>query len=839
MILRDTENFPGDDHGFATDGVYGYRLRHLGGYKVWRLQSDPAVSNIIFNGDGTGTCGGSGTQCSITPTGIGNATYMGYDLSSNRYIVGDWAGTKFYMTESANPGVGPGTAPVTVSSFSSAVTSPTTSPSPNYTLTFNTAVTGVTSADFTNTGSASCTFAVSAVSTTVYTVTPTCGDGTVRPQFAANGAILASNGTSTGPAFAAAASTTVTVGIPPTVTAFTSTTANGSYRATQTINITATMSEAIRSGNSFVVTLNTGATVTMNAAAAGTTLTGTYTVAASQTTSDLTVSSYTVGTVLDTAGNAMTSTTLPAGANIADTSDIAIDTTAPSVVSFTSAQSSPTNATSFTYTITFSEAVTGIAAGDFSNTGTALSCVFDPGTDTASTTRTVTITGCGAGTLTPRFVINGAVDNPGNTGPSAASTSGTTITIDRTAPTISSFSSTTADGSYTTGQSVNVTATVSESIRSGSSITVTLDTGATVSLTAASAGTTMTGTYTIVTGQNSADLTVSSYTYSAGTVLDTAGNAMTSTDVPTGTNNIAGADAIVIDTTGPAAPTSLTATATATTATITFTPGVGGPSAVTNYKYSLNGGAFTALSPADSTSPITISGLTTGVAYTIILRTVTAIGDSASSASVTITPSNIAGLATVAYTEQDPATNIASNVNFSGGTSYDGKYIDFAIGSPQATEILGYTTSGTATTTNGVVSIVGTSVYLGNGTSADPIGSVDSTRNGQNGQPLRINFTSSFSNNSFETGDLTGWTYLDQQIDLGVTSIASRTTSDTSTYPARCSNDSNDHAVTGLGAGSFDYELITSSVGGSPGTTDGTRALRLFSSMSLSTNGYV
>ncbi|MEY4159125.1 MAG: hypothetical protein RL743_1620, partial [Actinomycetota bacterium] len=174
-----------------------------------------------------------------------------------------------------------------------------------------------------------------------------------------------------------------------------------------------------------------------------------------------------------------------------------------------------------------------------------------------------------------------------------------------------------------------------------------------------------------------------------------------------------------------------------------------------------------------------------------------------------------------------------------GGSSYDGKYIDFAIGSAQATEILGYTTSGTASTTNGAVSIVGTSVYLGNGTTADPIGSIDSTRNGQNGQPLRINFTSSFSNNSFETGDLSGWTYLDQQINLGVTQIAGVTTVDTSSYPSRCANDSNDHAVTNVGAGSFDYSIITSSVGGDPGTTDGTRALRLFSSMSLGTNGYV
>jgi len=51
-------------------------------------------------------------------------------------------------------------------------------------------------------------------------------------------------------------------------------------------------------------------------------------------------------------------------------------------------------------------------------------------------------------------------------------------------------------------------------------------------------------------GQNSADLTVASYT--AGTVLDLAGNPMTATVVPASPNNIGDAKAIVIDTTAPA-----------------------------------------------------------------------------------------------------------------------------------------------------------------------------------------------------------------------------------------------------------------------------------------------
>ena len=108
--------------------------------------------------------------------------------------------------------------------------------------------------------------------------------------------------------------------------------------------------------------------------------------------------------------------------------------TAPSVSSFTSAQATPTNATSFTYALTFSEAVTDVASGDFTNAGTATGCSFDPGTDTSSTTRTVTVTGCGEGTVQPRFALNGATNTSSTTGPAAAATATTTITRDTSGP---------------------------------------------------------------------------------------------------------------------------------------------------------------------------------------------------------------------------------------------------------------------------------------------------------------------------------------------------------------------------------------------------------------------
>lgn len=90
----------------------------------------------------------------------------------------------------------------------------------------------------------------------------------------------------------------------------------------------------------------------------------------------------------------------------------------------------------------------------------------------------------------------------------------------------------------------------------------------------------------------------------------------------------------------PSAPTSLSATPGTSTVSISFTPGADGGSAVTNYQYatSTNGGStyssFTALNPEDSTSPITITGLTEGTAYLVKLKAVSAFGASAESSAV-------------------------------------------------------------------------------------------------------------------------------------------------------------------------------------------------------------
>lgn len=89
----------------------------------------------------------------------------------------------------------------------------------------------------------------------------------------------------------------------------------------------------------------------------------------------------------------------------------------------------------------------------------------------------------------------------------------------------------------------------------------------------------------------------------------------------------------------PQAPTIGTATAGDASISLTFTAGASGGTAITNYKYSTDGTTYTALSPASTSSPLTIPGLTNGTSYTVRLKAVNANGDSlASSASNSATP---------------------------------------------------------------------------------------------------------------------------------------------------------------------------------------------------------
>ncbi len=133
--------------------------------------------------------------------------------------------------------------------------------------------------------------------------------------------------------------------------------------------------------------------------------------------------------------------------------------------------------------------------------------------------------------------------------------------VDITTPTITNVSSDKANGTYTTGEVIDIDVAFSEAVTSTGNVTVTLETGTTdrTCTFAVTNSTTGTCNYTVVAGDETSDLTVKTI---SGTISDQHLNTMTDF-VPV--TNLAANKAITIDTTAPtiiqfgATPSSTTA----------------------------------------------------------------------------------------------------------------------------------------------------------------------------------------------------------------------------------------------------------------------------------------
>ncbi len=338
------------------------------------------------------------------------------------------------------------------------------------------------------------------------------------------------------------------------------------------------------------------------------------------------------------------------------------DTTAPTLSSSIPADGSTSFALNSNIILTFSEAVkAGSGNIVITNEANASDTRTIPITDESQVTingNTVTINPTNnlvEGATYHITIASGVIkDMAGNNyaGISdAAVLNFTTTAADNTAPTVSSFTSTTSDGNYNAGDEINITATMSENVTVGSTFDVTLDTGDVVTLTAASAGTTLSGTYTVGAGDNSDDLTVSSFT--VGTVTDTAGNAMSSIAMPA-TNIDTGSD-IVIDTSAPTAPSLALATDSGSSSsdgiTNIATVNVTGLESGATWEYQIDGGSWTAGSG-------TSFNATAGSHSYKVRQTDTAGNVGAESTAVTY------NLDTIAPT-MDQTTNISVNENIS------------------------------------------------------------------------------------------------------------------------------------------------------------------------------
>ena len=194
----------------------------------------------------------------------------------------------------------------------------------------------------------------------------------------------------------------------------------------------------------------------------------------------------------------------------------------------------------------------------------------------------------------------------------------------------------------------------------------------------------------------------------------------------------------------PSAPTISSVTPASGSLTVAFTSGADGGSAITNYKYSIDGVNYVALNPATTSSPFTISGLTNRTTYSVTIKAVNAVGDSAASNAKTRTPDAIT-ISQIGSDINGEAVNDWSG--YSVAMSEDGTRI--AIGAPDNGDESGhvrvYTWNGTAWEQTGddingeaLFDQSGYSVAMSRDGSRIAIGAPDNDGNGINSGHVRV-----------------------------------------------------------------------------------------------------
>ena len=332
------------------------------------------------------------------------------------------------------------------------------------------------------------------------------------------------------------------------INSITSTTDDGTYGVGAHINVSVNFSKPVTlSGGTLDVTLNTGRTISVSAGSyPAARLTGTYTVVrgdyshdvtdvvANLNSTDVTING---GTIVDHMNRNVVVALPDAQQRLGGLKNIMADGRVPTILQVTS--SSPDGlykiSNNIDITVNFSRPVTvsggtldvtldtghiiSLAAGSYPTThlsGTYTVVVGDDSPDLNST----------------NIALNGATlkDTVGNDAdigiPSEESLADNkNIVVDGVAPYVTYVTSTSNNGIYGLGTSVNVTVQFNEPVTlSGGTMDVTLDTGKTVSVSSGSyPSSQLSGTYTVGTGDVSADLNSTALSLSGGaTVRDKA-----------------------------------------------------------------------------------------------------------------------------------------------------------------------------------------------------------------------------------------------------------------------------------------------------------------------------
>jgi hypothetical protein len=393
----------------------------------------------------------------------------------------------------------------------------------------------------------------------------------------------------------------------------------------------------------------------------------------------------------------------PAGGNVTGRSGNGVArityANATNPTAFSTSQTTPTNTSSpISYSLTFSQIVNTVANADFANSGTATGCAFSISA-ASGTSFTLSVSSCGAGTLVPKLLagsIYGTVS--GTSGPVSDALTSSPITIDRTAPAITSVAPP-LNSTYRPSEVVTLTTYFSESITVTGNPRMQLTVGALTRYAVFNSlidSKTASFRYTVTTSVGEFDtdgISVSTtLDLNGGSISDIASNSLTPLTFTAPT--LSG----ILVAQAPSAPTIDSITATNGTLTVYFTAGATNGSPLTSYHFSTDDGATWKNRVTGATeSPIVISvlssssaSLTNGVSYPIRIRTVNSVGSGDSSTAVTATPSAIAVSGDASLTLTYGNTASTGSYSATGGTNT----YTWSLGS----SISGVTLSGTTVT---------------------------------------------------------------------------------------------------------------------------------------------
>ncbi|WP_426318189.1 Ig-like domain-containing protein [Pseudoduganella sp. R-43] len=379
--------------------------------------------------------------------------------------------------------------------------------------------------------------------------------------------------------------------------------------------------------------------------------------------------SYTSTTLGEGSHNISATATDAAGNVSASSSAIAVtvDTTAPVVNSV----SVPANATYYTgntldFTVNFSEAVYVDTSGGTPRIAMVI----------GATTRYANyLSGSGTSALLFRYtVVNGDSDSDGitvgamtsnggvlsdlagNIGVNTLNSVGSTaaILVDGSQPSVTNISSTTADGAYRTGSTITITVDFSGTVNvdtTGGTPTLALNSGGTATYSGGSGSSTLTFSYTVMAGENSADLdytSSSALSLNGATIADAgaSGQSASLTLAAPGAASSLGANKnIDIDTIAPVV--------TGSTAAFSADTGISSTDLITNVAAQSISGTLTGSLPAGDSVQVSLDN---GATWTTALAS----GNSWSlAAPVVLTGSNTLQVRVV-----DPAGNAGSAASF-------------------------------------------------------------------------------------------------------------------------------------------------------------------------------